>query len=66
MTYDIYRGKFDRRLRLAIRAGAGLPAHLAAEDWELRKGVEILSGDAAAQVNAWGFCTFPKSEEDAT
>jgi hypothetical protein len=62
MSYDIYRGKYDRRLKLATPAGVGLPSHLAAEDWELNKpGVEHLPGDADERIASWGFCKFTEA-----
>jgi hypothetical protein len=65
MRYDIYRGKYDRRLKLATRAGVGLPSQVAAEDWELNKtDVEHLPGDAVEHIASWGFCIFSESHHD--
>jgi hypothetical protein len=58
-TFDVYRGKTDATLRMATKAGAGLPAHVRHKDWVLMPaGTSPLHSDAARDIGTRGFCFF--------
>ena len=60
--YDVYRGKTDQSLRLAIAAGARLPGHVKAKDWVLLPaGSSLLHSDAPRDIGVQGFCFFQVS-----
>jgi hypothetical protein len=59
MAYDIYCNRKDRRLRMATRVGAGLPAHVSAEDWlALPFGTPLAIEDIDEDIAVRGFCFY--------
>jgi hypothetical protein len=57
--YDVYRGTYDRRLRLATMPGAGLPAHMKRKDWVLMpKGKSLLHSETDRDIGLKGYCFF--------
>ena len=59
IAYDVYRGKDDRTLRLAMMPGAKLPAHFKRKDWVLLpQGKSPFHSDVHRDVAVKGYCLF--------
>jgi hypothetical protein len=59
MKYDVYQGKKDASLRLATMPGAGLPAHVKPDEWELTAtGSSPTIKGVDEDIAARGFCLF--------
>lgn len=59
ISYDVYRGKADPTLRIAIAPGARLPAQFKARDWTLMPpDTSPLHSDAAKDIGMKGYCYF--------
>jgi hypothetical protein len=64
MKFDVYRGKKNSTLRMATLPGAGLPSHVAQNDWVLMpEGSSQLHSDAARDIAERGFCFFQLVKE---
>ena len=59
MKFDVYRGKADRALRLAVRSGEGLPRHVDPAEWEIMPpGASVTYDRAEEDIKARGFCFY--------
>jgi hypothetical protein len=57
--YDVYCLKTDPTLRIAVAAGARLPARLKAVDWKpMARGTSPLHSDVSRDIGAKGYCYF--------
>jgi hypothetical protein len=56
---DVYRLKTNPKLRIAVAAGARLPARFKAADWKLvARATSPLHSDASRDIGAKGYCYF--------
>ena len=63
IAYDVYRGKTDPSLRLAIASGSRLPTHVRTKDWVLMPtGASPLHSDAPRDIGVQGYCFFKVSK----
>ena len=57
--FDVYRRKSMPRERIVTIAGAGVPDHVVASDWErMPSGTSQIADDVAEDIGARGFCYF--------
>jgi hypothetical protein len=58
-AYDVYYLKADTTLRIAVAAGARLPAQFKVADWKpMARGASPLHSDASRDIGAKGYCYF--------
>jgi hypothetical protein len=63
VTYDVYSQKADPMLRIAVAAGAGLPATFKAKEWTLMpSGASPLHSDVSRDIAIKGYCYFQISK----
>lgn len=63
IRYDVYSQKVDPTLRIAVSAGAGLPAAFKAKDWiRMPSGASRLHSDVSSDIARKGYCYFQISK----